>query len=309
LPEKRDIPLLAPDGTAKTLMDRLQKKCAIASTGMHLLLLVILMVGPAFFTSKQTAPDLAVIDFVPFKTVDALVTGGGNPNATPPAAPPQAPPQQPQPQPQPAPPKPAPAPKIQEPAPAKETMPPKETPRPAVKDSDSLEASEKPRKEFNFVPKNRDNFNKAKETSEADKRQKQLGESRKFAAQQVAKAAAALGNSLSSGTSVELKGPGGGGLPYASFLQAVMNAYDRAWHLPAGVADNDAATLVSVTIARDGTVVSARIIQHSGNKEVDRSVQSAIDRVTYAAPLPEDSRESQRTVEINFNVKAKRLAG
>ncbi len=37
-------------------MNRLQKKCVIATAGFHLLLLVILFVGPAFFWSREK-PD------------------------------------------------------------------------------------------------------------------------------------------------------------------------------------------------------------------------------------------------------------
>jgi TonB family protein len=65
---------------------------------------------------------------------------------------------------------------------------------------------------------------------------------------------------------------------------------------------------VSVTIARDGKVILARITNASGNSAVDRSVQTALDRVPYAVPLPEDSKENQRTVDIRFNAKAKRAS-
>jgi TonB family protein len=88
-----------------------------------------------------------------------------------------------------------------------------------------------------------------------------------------------------------------------------MSRYDSAWFLPEGVTDSDASALVSVTIARDGKVISAQITRRSGNREVDRSVQAAIDRVRIAAPLPDNAKESQRTVEINFNVRAKRAIG
>jgi len=37
-------------------MNRLQKKCVLATAGFHLLLLVILFVGPAFFWARQK-PD------------------------------------------------------------------------------------------------------------------------------------------------------------------------------------------------------------------------------------------------------------
>jgi TonB family protein len=114
-------------------------------------------------------------------------------------------------------------------------------------------------------------------------------------------------NNLSGSTEIELKGPGGGGLPYANFLAAVKKVYTDAWLLPDGITDDSATVTASITIARDGTVVSAYIVSRSGNADVNQSVQMALDRVKYAAPLPDDSNDNQRTVTINFNVKAKLL--
>ena len=79
--------------------------------------------------------------------------------------------------------------------------------------------------------------------------------------------------------------------------------------MPDGITDDNATTAASVTIARDGTVVSSRITRSSGNAGVDRSVQVTLDRVKWAAPLPDTATENQRTVNINFNVAAKRAAG
>ena len=39
-------------------MNRLQKKCFIASAGMHLLLVLILIIGPAFLSSKSKIEDI-----------------------------------------------------------------------------------------------------------------------------------------------------------------------------------------------------------------------------------------------------------
>ncbi len=96
-------------------MDRLQKKCFVAATGFHLLLLVILVVGPAFLSSKSKVDDSPILDVIPGKLIDAAFSGGGNPHGTPPpptppeprppAIVPPAPPPEPQPAPQPEPPK------------------------------------------------------------------------------------------------------------------------------------------------------------------------------------------------------------
>ena len=135
-------------------------------------------------------------------------------------------------------------------------------------------------------------------------------------ADQRRRAAAAFGNALdtleegrSGSTPIEFKGPGGGGVPYANFLQAVKSVYQRAWIVPDSITDENATVATSVTIARDGTVVASRITRSSGNPAVDRSVQVTLDRVKWAAPLPDDAKENQRTVSISFNVAAKRATG
>lgn len=62
-------------------MNRLGQKCAIASIGLHLLLLVVLVVGPAFVGAKSKPEDnMPILDFIPIKTTDDKVSGGGNPN-------------------------------------------------------------------------------------------------------------------------------------------------------------------------------------------------------------------------------------
>jgi TonB family protein len=282
-------------------MNRFQKKCFIASALAHLSLLLVLLVGPAFVSHTPPAvDDLPLLEFIPLKTTDELVSGGGDPkaNSARPAPQPQPPPPQPQPPVQPA--------RQPEPEPLK----PAETQTRAaekVPDEPSLEPNTKPKKEFNLVPTVRKPTSTSTKSEDADKRAKQIAESRKKAAKQIGQTMAALGNGLSSGTSVELKGPGGGGVPYANFLQSIKTIYANAWNLPEGVTDDEATATVVVTIARDGTVLNRRITRPSGNREVDRSVQQAIDRVKFAVPLPETSNENQRDVSINFNVRARKL--
>lgn len=106
-----------------------------------------------------------------------------------------------------------------------------------------------------------------------------------------------------------MPGPGGGGPTYANFLQAVKTIYANAWIVPDGVTDDQATTTASVTIARDGTVLNARILRPSGNALADESVEIVLRRVKFAAPLPEDAKENQRTVTIKFSVKARRGLG
>lgn len=301
-------------------MNRLQKKSFVASTGFHLLLLLILLVGPAFVASRNPPDTMPVLDFVPLKTVDALISGGGNPKANPPPATFEKP--------EPTPPAPVvkpaapPPPKAREPDPpkdeVKEVSPPKD-PEYSVEPSKAAKPK-KPAIEFTRVkrpttdPKAQAKA-QAKARAEAEAREAEREYARQVADRQQ-RLRAALGNAVnnleegrSGSTTIELKGPGGGGVPYANFLQAVKSVYQRAWIVPDGITDENATVAASVTIARDGTVVSKRITRSSGNPAVDRSVQVTLDRVKYAAPLPDDAKENQRTVGINFNVAAKRATG
>ena len=66
-------------------MNRLQKKCVMATTGFHLLLLVILFVGPAFFWAREKPDDTPVLDMIPANLVDAASTGVQNAQPPPPA--------------------------------------------------------------------------------------------------------------------------------------------------------------------------------------------------------------------------------
>ncbi|HTL18174.1 MAG TPA: TonB C-terminal domain-containing protein [Patescibacteria group bacterium] len=292
-------------------MNRLQKKCFVASAGVHLLLALILLIGPAFVSSKAGQDDPPVLDFVPIKTVDELVSGGGNPKAKPPAALPVQPPAQPPPASTPPPePQPQPLPeKIREPDPPKHVEParPEEDSIAPTKDS-------KPRKveiSKTLITRKHDTGEdkRAKEEAQARAEAKAVVDARRRLAKQIGQVAENIGNELSGGTSVELKGPGGGGVPYANWRSAIKTIYQDAWLLPDGVVDNEATTAASVTVAKDGTVISSHIIHLSGDSVVDRSVQAALDRVRKTLPLPDTALESQRTVVINFNVKAKRGLG
>ena len=298
-------------------MNRLQRKCFIASAGIHLLLALILIIGPGFISSKSKQDDVPILDFVPIKTVDDLMSGGGNPKAKPPpaAAPAQAqPPPQPEPQPVSAPP-PQPEP---QPKPVRETEPPKPI-DPSKADADSLESTKQTKRKIEIsrtlVTRKHESGEekRAKEEARAQAEAKAAADARRRLARQLGRVADRIGNDVSGSTSVEdvkdFKGPGGGGLPYGNWRAAIKTIYEDAWLLPEGVVDDDATTVASVTIAKDGTVISSEITHFSGDGVVDRSVQAALDRVRHTPPLPDTVSDSQRTVVIKFSVKAKRGLG
>lgn len=286
-------------------MDRLQKKCVVASASLHGLLASVLLIGPAFLAPSSKPSDSEVLDFVPLKTIDEAFKGGGSPTIT------QSPPAI-TPQPQPQPPAPAPPPPKSEPVVKPEPAPPK---APALqKPADEPDFTKPAGKRLPNVSTTRVTRNvdpratASKEDSDAEARAqaKAAADAKRRA---VAGALAGISGVASSSTAVELKGPGGGGVPYANFLDAVKSVYARAWIVPDGVTDDSATATASVTIARDGTVVSTSVTKPSGNALVDASVHAVLNRIRKAAPLPDDAKENQRTVTIRFNVRAARSLG
>jgi TonB family protein len=87
----------------------------------------------------------------------------------------------------------------------------------------------------------------------------------------------------------------------------VRRIYTEAWRIPDDVTDDEAIIKVSVTIARTGHVISSRILQSSGSRLVDKSIQATLDRVTFVRPFPDGSKDSQNTFNITFSLKAKKL--
>ena len=279
-------------------MNRLQQKCLVAALGFHLLMVVILLIGPAFLARNDKSDNRPLIDFVPLKTIDEALSGGGNPNARPPVPQPQAP----APQPRVQAPAPQPEPQVRQPAP----------PKTAEREPDALPAkltrklpdvSLKPKQRAMDQSSSKKAATKSASTSDADNRLALVAK----AAQQAARS---LQQNVSGSTPVDVPaGPGGGGASYANFFDAVKKIYFDAWIAPDGAADEDASVEASVTIARNGDVVSSRIVKTSGNAAVDQSVLATLNRVRRAVPLPDGVKEEQRIVPIKFNARATRGSG
>jgi len=280
-------------------MNRLHKKCFIASAGTHLLLALILFIGPAFLSAKNTkSEDMQLLDFIPPRTVDALVAP--NPGG-------------------------APVQRQQQQQPAAQSLPVQESKPPPVQkapeppkvieknEADTFEVKpQKPRlPQINTKLTTRPSSNKEKQTEKSDNKEREAADNRRKTAALIARATANLDKELSGSTSVR-SGDGdgrGSGPAYANFLQVVKSVYTRMWSVPDGASDG-AVISVSVTIARNGDVVRSSITRRSGDAIADASVEILLDRVQHVAPLPEDSKEDQRTVNIDFSVKAaKRLLG
>ena len=291
-------------------MNRLQKKCLIATAGLHLLLVLVLLFGSAFFTSHSKPDDTQLLDVIPANLIDAAFNSGVK-NAP---VPPPTPPQPPQPKPVVTPPTP-PTPPPPVPTPPAPTLVQKVEeyfkPEPSKLSPDALEPVEKPSKpapkkiEISLTPVVRRVPKVSPDTSEADARE--AAKEARQRAKAIAAAAHAIEKNASSATTVEM--PGTSSVSYANYASVVKSVYERAWRTPDDAANDEANTRVSVTIGSDGTVISSRILDPSGDAKVDASVQRTLDNVNFVAPFPDGAKETQKTFIINFNLKAKRMLG
>ncbi len=286
-------------------MNRLQKKCLIAVAGTHLLLVVLLLCS-GFITSKPKVDDSQVLDVIPAKLIDAAFNSGVK-GAQPPPPTPMVKPPEPQ-QPTPEPPKPE-VKHVEPPKPVEPVEPPKD-----VKSPDAIEPKPKPKPhpiEVNLKPvvhkptPTVDNSAEERKAAEAaEKETKRLAEAK---ARAFRNAARSIRENTSTSTTVDM--PGDSTVAYANYASIVKSVYTQAWRPPDDAANDEANVKVSVTIANDGRVISARIIERSGDGGVDRSVQNTLDRVHDIAPFPDGATEKERTYIINFNLKAKRMLG
>jgi TonB family protein len=264
-------------------MNRLQKKCLMSVVGIHLLLLIILFVGPAFFAPRDKTDDLQVLDVIPANLIDAPFNSGVK-NAQPP--PPSV-------QPAPPTPKPVVTPPTLEQRIEKIFKPEAVKPAPDFKPVEKSEKSQPHKIQVNTHLTTRD----ATKNSMVDSQR----------ARAIQNAIRNLKRNFSPSTTVDM--PGTASAAYANYASVVKSIYEQAWTPPDDSASDDANVKVRITIASDGTVISARIIGPSGDSGVDASIQRTLDRVTFIAPFPEGSKDKERTYIINFNLKAKRMLG
>jgi len=310
-------------------MSRLQKKCFLASASLHGLLVLVIIFGAAFLGPSKEKPLPNRINVIPSRLVDAALSGGGgnpklertddqvkgnslNPAHTSPEPLPPPPKQPVQAREVPQPVRPVPVrPEPVRPAPTKPPVArPPDTPKPDA----SVKTPEPAKPVLDLVPTVRGPSAKDKAKVEAEAREAREATRRQVEYRE--KLAAKLGDVTSglkagfeSGTKVDVRGDGGAAYAnYASFVQA---AYDAAWRVLPDLASKEHAVTVEVVIASNGRIVSQRIVSRSENMRMDKSVQNALDKVKQQGlpAFPPGARDAERTFTIEFNLKARRLAG
>jgi colicin import membrane protein len=270
-------------------MSRLQKKCFIASTGVHLLLVVILFVGPGFLARPEKAENVPELSFIPAELVDAPVQNPGERSA---GAPRQIP----------TPPAPAPAPRQVETA-KQESNDVKPNHRDAVELSDHTPRL--PRVSTELTSRTGPNRSTKKSSSTSDSREQQLADANREARAAVSEALRNLRDGGSGGKVVDVSGVGVGvGPSYASYGAWVRKVFEDAWVKPDDATGREPVTEVTVTVGPDGAIISSRIEKHSGDSQMDASVQRVLDRVSSVGrPFPEGADQKPRTYIIPFRLK------
>ncbi len=321
-------------------MDRLQKKCFLASALLHGALLATVVVASAF-TRPPPEPKQTVMFAVPINPRD-LATAPTGPTMTEiPTAPVEPPPPPPPPVKEIIVPKDVfkPPEKI-EPEPPKKILPPKpdglvppktETknkskPKDEPKKADTKKPEKTAPKKDDTAKKNEKTIKLADTThlstrkpldetdpnskdheSEAKKRAAQYAKAQADWEKKIGGAFSGLRSNISGPISFTIQGAGAGA--FQNYGQQIVAIYERSWFPPAEVADENAVVQVVVTINRDGRVVDARVVRPSGTAPVDRSVRETLKNVRLFPPFPPGAEDERRTFNIDFNLKAKRSLG
>jgi len=297
-------------------MTRLQKKCFVVSAGMHGLLLAVLLGGSAFRDKPETS-DIPILHMIPANILDQAGSGGGSPE---PAVAPQ-----PQHSEQPAVPAAPVAPVVRPQPPVAQQRPPEpiERPHPRERVPEATEPALLPKKHVakpaheiqpDFTPvtaTTRKTKAKTTETASDESSSSSRADARRVK-RELAESLEALANGVrnsgAKGTVVETPGQGGGEA-FAGYETVIYNVYFHAWTTPDGVADKLAGTDVKIVVARDGRVLSAEIINKSGERALDNSVERVLREVTKLPPFPASTHDEQRSYLIRFNLEAKEGSG
>jgi len=261
-------------------MGRLKRSCVVGSVVFHALTLALLVLAPVLLAKR--VEKVQVIDLIPSEIVDQIMA--------PPA--PVAPPTPPTPAPTKAtPPKPKPTPP--------DPTPPKPKPKPV----EVVKPKPKPKP---VKPKIKVNLKSTMRQPDTQKVKAQQAAAER-ARQAEAKRQAALKQSLNNLDS-KLSGRTSVNVPQGRYAAANYESLIRRKYVDAtihpGTISGDPVVKVQLVIARNGNVISARIIGVSGLASWDRAVQKALDRVKRIAPFPAGMSGAKKTFNLNFNSRS-----
>jgi TonB family protein len=284
-------------------MTQLQKKSFVASSGVHGLLLAVLLLA-AFLHSEVGISEEQVLTIISPRILDTTGSGGEAPAVVAPltAAPPSTP----------APTEPAPRLRPTPPEKAATRMAPSTRIASATpeKPSATARSSSKPHEivpDLTHTTRGTSPTAKPFDSAATTSRASTATRSEEVA-QTMAELGSKIRNSTAEATVVTLPGEGGGEA-FVGYRTAIYNAYFHAWKAPDDVAGSHASADVQILVARDGSIISAEIIKPSGDAAVDRSVRRALDAVKQLPPFPPAAQDAQRSFIITFDLSAKQSSG
>jgi TonB family protein len=262
-------------------MKRLEKKCLLASLGMHGLLATTLLIGSAFRSSESRRAEPRQ----PGEAAVPVATSGDSPLFLFVAAPAVEPAS------------------LTEPsAPGSIATPPGTVTAlsPLVLDRNGWERTHVEGRGLPVISTNlrvRPHLSSQTATK---------GHPQAISAQQLQESLDRLSRSLSRGGPLTLNigATGSEGDKDSAYEQIVKDTYTRYWHAAGTEANQEpATTAVRVIIASDGRVIQKEIFKASGDPTLDRSVQRVLADVAVIAPFGDGVREKQRTYTINFHLR------
>ena len=271
-------------------MGRLKRSCVVGSVVFHALTLALLVLAPVLLAKR--VEKVQVIDLIPSEIVDQIMAP---PAPVAPPTPPTPTPPKPTP-PKPTPPKPKPTPP--------DPTPPKPKPvKPKPKPVEVVKPKPKPKP---VKPKIKVNLNSTMRQPDTQKVKAQQAAAER-ARQAEAKRQAELKQSLNNLDS-KLSGRTSVNVPQGRYAAANYESLIRRKYVDAtihpGTISGDPVVKVQLVIARNGNVISARIIGESGLASWDRAVQKALDRVKRIAPFPAGMSGAKKTFNLNFNSRS-----
>lgn len=310
-------------------MSTLEQRCLMGSAAVHAGLVAALLVASLVAARRafdpSALPPIELVSLEGVRITDGIGAGGGTPTPPPPAPP--SPPQRPVDPPLRLPPPPtreAPRPQARAEAPPEPKSSQERAVQvsPEVKKSQDVDASlkGKARAEKADADKKPRKIEVAQSTSRsaakdlAAERAAEAAESRRQAAL-AAKAAqerwskavggihSKLSESLSGETTISVPGPGGGGEVWIGYATYLKSFYEVRWRRPSSLPAPVAYVGVSITVARDGRLLRAEVLDKSGIRELDNSVNEVIQRYRQLEPLPSGSTDSERTFRIKFRLE------
>lgn len=144
-----------------------------------------------------------------------------------------------------------------------------------------------------------------RDREEAERRQQELRNQIASAASTVRSGASSIERRLN-GTKIEMPS-GPGGEAYINYASVLYSIYKPRWDRgrPDAVVENLVVVKAAVTIARNGNVLSSRIMQPSGMPAVDKAADRVLKSVTFVAPFPASVKDEERTFTINFTVEGR----